>query len=57
VLSQTVINRLQPTAQLALAPQHALVLVGIAVMIALGSVLLVAWRPTHVRPLVVLREE
>jgi len=57
VPAQAVINRLQPTAQLALAPQHGLALVGIAVVIALGSVLLVAWRPTHVYPLVVLREE
>ncbi len=52
-----VINACEASARLALDPLPALVIVAVAVGLALGYALVVAWRPTHVRPLAVLREE
>lgn len=51
-----VVNRLEDGTRLALSPVPALLLVGMAVVLAVLSALLVAWQPTHVRPLEVLRE-
>jgi putative ABC transport system permease protein len=42
--------------ELALDPLPALGIVAVTVGLALGSALLVAWRPTHQRPLTVLRD-
>ena len=56
-LAIALINVREASARLALNPLPALGIVAVAWGLALGSVLLVAWRPTHVRPLTVLREE
>jgi putative ABC transport system permease protein len=52
-----VINRLRPNANLALEPAQVPGMIVLATGIALASALVVAWRPTHVRPLEVLRQE
>jgi putative ABC transport system permease protein len=51
------INILRPGAELALDPVLAVVMVGVAVLLALGTTALVAWQPVHARPLDVLRNE
>jgi putative ABC transport system permease protein len=51
------INILQPGAELSLDPVLAVVMVGVAVLLALGTTALVAWQPVHARPLDVLRNE
>ncbi len=51
------INRAQPSANLAMHPVLTPVMVALSVWIALLSAILVAWRPTQVRPLEVLRNE
>jgi putative ABC transport system permease protein len=56
-LAFKVINRLRPAAQLALDPVQAPVMIAVATAIALASAVAVAWRPTHARPLEVLRQE
>jgi putative ABC transport system permease protein len=56
-LAFQVINHLRPAARLALDPLQAPLMIGIAVAIALASAVAVAWRPTHARPLEVLRQE
>jgi ABC-type lipoprotein release transport system permease subunit len=56
-LAFQVIDRLRPAARLALDPLQAPMMIGIAMAIALGSAAAVAWRPTHARPLEVLRQE
>ena len=51
------INLQRPAAQLALDPWMAAGMVALSAALALGVTVLVAWQPTHVRPLEVLREE
>ncbi|MDQ6695111.1 MAG: FtsX-like permease family protein [Chloroflexota bacterium] len=51
------INNAVPQALLSFDPVLAVEMVGIAVALALLSAVAVAWRPTHVRPLDVLRNE
>jgi putative ABC transport system permease protein len=51
------INILQPGAQLSLDPVLAVVLVGVSLLLALGTTALVVWQPVHARPLDVLRNE
>jgi hypothetical protein len=51
------INRLRPAARLALDPVQAPAMIAVAILIALASALAVAWRPTHARPLDVLRQD
>lgn len=55
--AMAIVNQLQPAAQLSLDPVLAVLMVGIAVTLALCITTLVGWRPTHVRPLEVLRGE
>jgi putative ABC transport system permease protein len=50
-------NVVWPATPIALQPLLALLLVAIAITITISSAALVAWRPTQVRPLGVLREE
>jgi putative ABC transport system permease protein len=50
-------NSVWPAAPIAFQPLLALMLVGIAIAITIGSATLVAWRPTQIRPLGVLRDE
>jgi putative ABC transport system permease protein len=52
-----IINRLRPAAKLVLAPAQAPAMIAVAIVIAFASALAVAWRPTHARPLEVLRQE
>jgi putative ABC transport system permease protein len=52
-----VINRLRPAARLVLDPVQAPVMIAVAILIAFASAVAVAWRPTHARPLDVLRQE
>ncbi len=56
-LAFRIINRLRPAAQLALDPVQAPAMIAAAILIALASAVAVAWRPTHARPLEVLRQE
>jgi putative ABC transport system permease protein len=56
-LAFQVINRLRPAARLALDPAQAPLMIAVAMAIALASAVAVAWRPTHARPLEVLRQE
>ncbi len=56
-LAFQVINHLRPAARLALDPAQAPLMIAVAMVIALASALAVAWRPTHARPLEVLRQE
>jgi putative ABC transport system permease protein len=49
-------NRQEIGLELALGPLPALAIVAVAVGLAGSSALVVAWRPTHVRPLAVLRD-
>src|SRR5207244_12099944 len=56
-LAMVWINDQRPQAQLSLDPVLAVVMTGVSVALALLSASLVAWRPTHVRPLEVLRNE
>ncbi|HEX4964533.1 MAG TPA: FtsX-like permease family protein [Thermoanaerobaculia bacterium] len=56
-LAFRVIDHLRPAAQLALDPMQAPVMIAVAMAIAFASALAVAWRPTHARPLEVLRQE
>lgn len=51
------INHLRPAARLALDPLQAPMMIAAAVAIALASAVVVAWHPTHARPLEVLRQE
>jgi putative ABC transport system permease protein len=51
------INRLRPAARLALDPAQGPAMIAIAILIALASAVAVAWRPTHARPLDVLRQD
>jgi putative ABC transport system permease protein len=50
-------NSAWPNSAITFQPPLALALIGIAVAITLGSAALVAWKPTRVRPLTVLRDE
>ena len=50
------INRLRPAARLVLDPADAPLMIAVAILIALASAVAVAWRPTHARPLDVLRD-
>lgn len=52
-----VINHLRPAARLALDLAQASAMIAVATAIALASAVAVAWRPTHARPLKVLRQE
>lgn len=52
-----VINHLRPAARLTLDLAQAPAMVAVATAIALASAVAVAWRPTHARPLEVLRQE
>jgi predicted lysophospholipase L1 biosynthesis ABC-type transport system permease subunit len=52
-----IINRLRPAAQLALDSAQAPAMIVAAILIAFASAVAVAWRPTHARPLEVLRQE
>lgn len=52
-----VINRQEEATRLALDPLAAVVITGVAVALSPASAALVTWQPTHVRPLVVLRED
>lgn len=52
-----VINKLAPQAMLSLDPVLAFVMIAVAIALALISTTLVAWQPTRVRPLEVLRNE
>ena len=56
-LSFGIINRLRPAAKLVLDPVQAPVMIAVAILIAFASAVAVAWRPTHARPLDVLRQE
>ena len=56
-LAFQVINRLRPAARLMLDPTQAPLMIAVAMVIALASAVAVAWRPTHARPLEVLRQE
>jgi putative ABC transport system permease protein len=56
-LAFRLINHLRPNARLVLEPAQVPGMIVLATAIALTSALLVAWRPTHVRPLEVLRQE
>jgi len=51
------INRSLPQAELSIAPVTALTLLLLSTTLALGSAAVVAWRPTRLRPLVILRED
>lgn len=51
------INHFRPAARLALEAAQVPGMIALATGIALASALAVAWRPTHVRPLEVLRQE
>ena len=51
------INYLRPAALLSLDPGLAAIMVGVSVALTLLVTALVAWQPTRVRPLAVLREE
>jgi predicted lysophospholipase L1 biosynthesis ABC-type transport system permease subunit len=51
------INRLRPAARLALDPAQGPAMIAVAILIALASAVAVAWRPTHARPLDVLRQD
>ena len=52
-----IINRLRPAAKLVLDPVQAPMMIAVAIVIAFASAVAVAWRPTHARPLEVLRQE
>jgi putative ABC transport system permease protein len=56
-LAFRVVNHLRPAARLALDLAQAPAMIAIATAIALASAVAVAWRPTHARPLDVLRQE
>ena len=56
-LAFKVINHLRPVARLTLDFTQAPAMVAVATAIALASAVAVAWRPTHARPLDVLRQE
>ncbi len=56
-LAFKVINYLRPAARLAFDLAQAPAMVAVATAIALASAVAVAWRPTHARPLDVLRQE
>lgn len=51
------INTQAPSAGLGLLWWQAFGLIGFSMLLTVGSAALVAWRPTHVRPLTVLRSE
>jgi putative ABC transport system permease protein len=51
------INNAQPQANLSLSPLLVLLMIGVSIALAMLSAALVAWRPTHIRPLEVLRNE
>ncbi len=57
VLAFVVIDRLRPAARLALDPAQAPAMIAAAILIAFAAAVAVAWRPTHARPLEVLRQE
>ena len=52
-----VINQLQPKARLLFDLPQATLLIAVTTAFAMIAALLVAWQPTHVRPLTILREE
>jgi putative ABC transport system permease protein len=56
-LAFRVINHLRPAARLALDLAQAPEMIAVATAIALASAVAVAWRPTHARPLDVLRQD
>ena len=51
------IDSQEPQAQLTLSPRLVVLMIGISMFLAMSSAALVAWQPTHVRPLEVLRNE
>jgi putative ABC transport system permease protein len=51
------LNNAQPSAKLSLDPWLVVGMIAVSVSLALLSTLLVAWQPSHVRPLEVLRNE
>jgi putative ABC transport system permease protein len=57
LLANAIVNITQPRAHMRLAPTQALVLVALAIVLSVGTAIVVAWRTTGLRPLVVLREE
>lgn len=57
LVTVVVVNLMQPAAELSLSVGQAMLLTTVAVVLAVVSAVLVAWRPTHVRPLEVLRGE
>ncbi len=56
-IALTVINTLEPKAKIGLDILPGLLIFGFAIGLALLTALAVAWRPAHLRPLHVLREE
>ncbi len=56
-LAILLVNATQSGAQMIFKTPEAVIMIGVALLIALGSAGLVAWQPTHVRPLEVLRNE
>jgi putative ABC transport system permease protein len=56
-LAFAIVNRLRPAARLVLAPAQTPAMIAVAILIAFASAVAVAWRPTHARPLEVLRQE
>ena len=56
-LAVNILNALEPRASLTFAPLPVSSVALVGVLIALGSAALVAWRPTQIRPLLVLRGE
>lgn len=56
-IAVTVLNILEPRAQLTFTLLPSLGVAAFAILLAFGSTALVAWRPVHVRPLEVLRAE
>ena len=57
IIAVAYVNTAQPQAELSIDPLLFLTMVGVSVALALLSAWLVAWRPTHIRPLEVLRNE
>lgn len=55
VVALPLINHAAPAAELSLPAEQAFLLVAVATVCSVGSALVVAWRPTRVRPLAVLR--
>jgi len=57
VIVVAIINVWQPAAKIGLNPPLMLIMAAVAILLALGSAAAVAWQPTQVRPLTVLRTE